>query len=741
MNVREGETVWKALQEAGIKLGECGGLGKCGKCKIKVLSSLGSLSEEEKDLLNEAEIREGIRLACRTTVHKNLVVYLREPESEMQFSQILVTGDRPQFYLDPLLDQRTVALPPSLPDDGTSNLDRIRHVLGPEYRSLTPSLHCLRTCPQRLKETQFRGAAVFHENCLMTWLRPEKMDSLYGMVFDIGTTTLVGRLVNLVHGSDVAVVSCLNKQSKFGTDVIARHQYVKDNPNGLENLYQTLVDDLNHLIRRLARTVKVSPQDILIAVAAGNTTMQHLLLGLDPSGIAEAPFAPVLTDGLVARATDVGLELGTEALLYMMPTKSGYIGGDLLSVILASGAMEEEKDTILALDFGTNGEIFLGNRNRLMTCSAAAGPALEGARISHGMIAAAGAIEDVTFEKGNLHYQVIGNIKPKGVCGSGLVQLVAVLLELGVIDHEGLIRQPEQGPGVALRSRIVERDGVHDFLIASAEESYDGRRVRLTQKDVRELQLAKGAIAAGVTILMNEMGIEAQDIDHVYLAGALGNYISPDSAMSIGLIPPVDPGIVCSLGNAASTGASIVLLSKDHWRLANTLNSFIDHIELSSRLDFNEQFIEKMDFPQESLLDVRLETAGNVLKQIRVEDVMTRNFPTVSPGMSVKELEQQLRSTGHHGFPVLEESGRLLGCVTIADLDRALQRGNEEATAGDIATRNPFLLYPDQTLHEVLQANKEDYGRLPVVDRKDRSRLLGVLRRHDIIRAYRTRVE
>jgi len=452
-----------------------------------------------------------------------------------------------------------------------------------------------------LKRTEFRGAAVIHDNWLMAWQNREEEHRNYGLVFDLGTSTLVGKLINLIDGSEAAVVSCLNSQSRYGTNVISRLQYVKERTNGLERLHTLLIKDLNWIIARLLEAAGLNPDDIFVAVAAGNTTMQHFLLALDPSGIAEAPFSPVLTDGLIVKASHIGLELHGEALFYVMPAKSGYIGGDLISVVLASGAAEQEDEIVLGLDLGTNGEIFLGNRKRLMTCSAAAGPALEGARISHGMIGRAGAIEAVSFEGRNLHYRVIGNIKPEGICGSGLVELVAVLLQCGVINHQGLIHLPQDRAAGGLRSRMVYRSGVYNFLIASAEESYHHRPIYLTQRDVRELQLAKGAVAAGVRTLMNEMGIGTEDIRRVYLAGALGNYVNPYSAMRIGLIPRLNLEIVTSLGNAASTGASMVLLSKDYWKMANELANLIEHVELSSRPDFNQYFVEHMDFPQENL--------------------------------------------------------------------------------------------------------------------------------------------
>jgi 2-oxoacid:acceptor oxidoreductase alpha subunit len=556
LKVREGENVWEALQNEDVDLdGECGGLGKCGKCKIKVLSSLGPPTPAEEQLLDEDELKQGIRLACRTSM-----------------DQILKTGHRPLLHPQPLIEKRLITLPPELQDEGFSDLDQIKTVMVTEYQDLKAPLYCLRTLPERLKDTEFSGTAVIHGNDLLAWQDQEEVDCYYGLVFDLGTSTLVGKLISLIDGSEVAVVSSLNSQMRYGSNVISRLQYIRDHTYGLENFHTLLVRDLNRITKRLLKAAELEPDDIFIAVAAGNTTMQHLLLRLDPSGISEAPFSPVLTDGLVVKTNDLGLELHPESLLYVMPTRSGYIGGDLISVILASGASEQEDEMVLGLDLGTNGEIFLGNKNRLMTCSAAAGPALEGATISYGMIAKAGAIEGAYLEDGDLLYQIIGNIKPKGLCGSGMVDLAAVLLHTGI---------------------IVKRAGVYDFLVASAEESHNTRPIYLTQKDVRELQLAKGAIAAGISILADEMGIGIDEINSVYLAGALGNYVEPLSAMRVGLIPKFDPGIVRSLGNAASTGASMVLLSKDYWRTANELSDFIEHIEMSSRLDFDQYFVRR----------------------------------------------------------------------------------------------------------------------------------------------------
>lgn len=604
-HVAQGETIWEALQPTDVELeGDCYGLGRCGRCKVKVLSEIEEPSDAEKALLDEDELEQGIRLACRTPIVRDLVISTREEEmTAAEYFSILTTShvlsERyiPQDQLDPLIDKRLVTLPFSLQHEGLSDLDLIKLGLGPEYQDLQASLHCLRTLRDDLEEGRFRGVAVLHDHCLMDWQGEGHLDRRYGLVFDLGTSTLVGKLFSLVDGSEVAVGSALNSQKRYGSDLISRLQYCQDHPRGLKTMQSLILKDLNQITANLLETAAVDPVDIFVAVASGNTTMQHLLLGLSPAGIAQAPFSPVVTDGLVLNAADVGLQLHPAALLYTMPMKSGYIGGDLLSFIIASGVAEQQDQIILGLDMGTNGEVFLGNGKRLLTCSAAAGPALEGARITHGMTGRAGAIEGVAFEEGNLRFRVIGNVRPEGICGSGLVDLVAVLLECGIIDGEGLIGHSAQEEYSDLNSRVIARGGVNSFLVASAEESAHEKPIYLTQRDVREFQLAKGAIAAGIRTLMDELGIGVPDIGRVYLAGALGNYIDRHGAMRTGLMPRVDADIVQSLGNAASTGAAMVLMVRQYWQTAADLVRFIEHVELSWRADFNQYFVEHMGFP------------------------------------------------------------------------------------------------------------------------------------------------
>jgi uncharacterized 2Fe-2S/4Fe-4S cluster protein (DUF4445 family) len=603
-----GESILTALQRANVEVdSDCGGMGSCGKCKIKVLSVVDPPTRAGQKLLDKNALQEGFRLACRTKVKRDLAISTGESGKDLDYLKILTTSHVlhnryiPTSQLEPLIERRPVTLPSESQNGKISDLNWVRLGLGPEYSNLKASIHCLRTLPQMLKGNKPHGIAVLHDDTLIAWQDPEKSEHGYGLVFDLGTSTIVGKLINLSNGSEAAVDSCLNRQRWHGSDVISRLNYVKQNPRGLDFLHDLLVNDITNITKHLLKTAGLKKEDILIAVAAGNTTMQHFLLNLPPNGIAEAPFIPAVTDGLIVNATDVGLELNPSALLYTMPTKSGYIGGDLISFVLNSGVVEQEDEIILGLDLGTNGEIFLGNGKRLLTCSAAAGPALEGARISSGMIAKAGALEGVIIEEGQLHYRVIGNIKPKGICGSGLVDLVAVLLHCGVIDPEGLIHPTQKAEYQDLNSRVIKRSYCYDFLIASEKESFYGRPIYLTQKDVRELQLAKAAVAAGVHTLLDELGIGIGDISHVYLAGALGNYIDPISTLRIGLLPRINVKLIRSLGNAASLGASMVLLSKKYWQMAKDVVSLMEHIELSYRRDFNQYFVQHMDFPKRNI--------------------------------------------------------------------------------------------------------------------------------------------
>jgi uncharacterized 2Fe-2S/4Fe-4S cluster protein (DUF4445 family) len=605
VRVKHGRTIYEALQKTNLDLdSECGGLGTCGKCKVRIITPIGPAGEQERKLLTPAELEGGIRLACQTRIKKTLAVHSGTKHDPTEMFQILKHGYEQEIEIDPLLDIVPLALRPPDLQDAASDFNRVRHALGPLYADLKITHSCLSSLYRNLRSTAFFGEALLHRRCMLAWSPKGSPNGRYGLIFDIGTTTLVGKLIDLENGREKGVISRLNSQIQYGTNVIRRIQYIRETRKGFMRLRRLLIRDLNAIARRLAEAGGITTRNIFVAVAAGNTTMQHILMGLDPSGIAEAPFVPVVTEGVTFPTRLLDLDLNPDAMLYVLPSKSGYIGGDLMGFILSSGVAELEGKIVLGLDMGTNGEIFLGNRSRVLTCSAAAGPALEGARITHGMIAKSGAIESVYVDNQQLKYKVIGNINPKGICGSGLVGLVAVLLHFGVIDPEGLIgpKQIDEA-GKLFASRLVrsEHSDIQHFLVASPEASFDGRTILLHQKDVRELQLAKGAVAAGIEILMQRLGITAGDIDQIYLAGALGNYVHPLSAMRIGLIPRVDPKKVVTMGNAAAAGAAMALVSKKKWQQLRTIADQVEHVELSLHPGFDDLFVAAMDFPDSNM--------------------------------------------------------------------------------------------------------------------------------------------
>ncbi|MGD9368583.1 MAG: ASKHA domain-containing protein [Desulfobacteraceae bacterium] len=605
VRVKHGRTIFEALQKTNLDLSsECGGLGTCGKCKVRIVTPIGPAGKQERKLLPPAELEGGIRLACQTRIKKTLVVHSSVQHDAGDMFQILKHGFEQEIEIDPLLDIVPLSLKPPDLHDAASDFNRVRNALGPLYTDLKITHSCLSSLYHGLRSTGFCGEALLHRRCMLAWSPQGSPNGRFGLIFDIGTTTLVGKLIDLEQGRERGVISRLNSQTQYGSNVIRRIQYIRESKKGLQRLRRLLIRDLNAITRRLAEAGGIETQNIFVAVAAGNTTMQHILLGLDPSGIAEAPFVPVVTEGVTFPTRLLELDLNPDAMLYVVPSKSGYIGGDLMAFILSSGVAEQDDKIILGIDLGTNGEIFLGNRNRLLTCSAAAGPAFEGARITHGMIAKSGAIESVYVDHQQLRYRVIGNLNPKGLCGSGLVDLVAVLLHFGVIDPEGLIgpKQIDEA-GNLFASRLVRSNesDIHHFLVASPEASFNGRTILLHQLDVRELQLAKGAVAAGIEILMQQLGITAGNIDQVCLAGALGNYVHPLSAMRIGLIPIVDPGKVVTMGNAAAAGAAMALLSKKNWQQLKAIADQVEHVELSLHHGFDEIFVAAMDFPDNNL--------------------------------------------------------------------------------------------------------------------------------------------
>jgi len=439
---------------------------------------------------------------------------------------------------------------------------------------------------------RYNNKIIDIENCDTT-------KNSYGIAFDIGTTTVAGYLVDLNTGEELSAVAKANPQIIYGDDVISRIGFAQKQKENLEILQREIVNTLNEIIREAARRAGVNINNIYKITVAGNTCMHHLLLGLDPSYIAPSPYIPVIKENLNLKAKDIPkLILEPTANIYILPNISAFVGADIVAGILAICMWENEKISLF-IDLGTNGEIVLGSKKKMWTCSTAAGPAFEGARISSGMRAEEGAIDKVKMDNKFITYRVIKDGKVRGICGSGLIDLIAELVKLGLINKSGkLIDREECNPNLSeeIKKRIINGQKGNKFLLVKAKETENRKSIYLTQRDIREVQLAKAAIFAGIKILLKEVNIPQEDIQKILLAGAFGNFIDKKSAIRIGLIPYLPLEKIESVGNAAGRGAEITLLSEKTREICEKISKDIKYIELSSRADFQEEFVEAMFF-------------------------------------------------------------------------------------------------------------------------------------------------
>lgn len=599
IEILEGSTIMEAINEAGFDADfPCGGRRKCGKCRVKILAGAGEPTAVEQEILKEKELEDGIRLACSTTIHSNITVELPE---QLQHNILITSGER-IFQVEPHLKKIYVDVErPSL-DDQRSDWRRLRDSLakhGYNHTDLAVPVSLLRQLPETIRDAKHCLTAVMYGNKVVGIEEQDNTTTMLGMAFDIGTTTIVGYLLDLYSGKELSVVSTLNPQTRFGADVISRITFAGREKGGLDKLHAAVIEAINKLIGEAVEKAGISRRQIYGISIAANTCMHHLFLGISPRNIAVAPYVPAISEPLVVNAGDLQIDINRAGKIFVLPNIAGFVGADTTAVLLAT-EIDRSEDIKLIIDIGTNGEIILGSRERIVACSAAAGPAFEGAQISSGMRGAAGAIDHVYFGD-KLEYSVIGGGSPLGICGSGLLDTVAGLLELGIINKRGKILPPEQLTNTAaqgFKDRITEYEGESAFLIADSSETGHGRPIMITQSDIRGLQLAKGAMAAGVRVLMKICGIKVGDIKEVLLAGAFGNYLNPHSACMIGLIPQELKRKIKMVGNAAGTGAKLALLSLSEYRRAADIAEFVEFVELGSYPGFNSIFAECAYFKQ-----------------------------------------------------------------------------------------------------------------------------------------------
>lgn len=598
VEVLPGASILEAAVLAGVHVeGGCGGKGLCGKCRVKLHGGAGEYpSQAEHNHLAEEELSAGIALACQRKLTSDATIEIQAPVIRKHGK-----GDAGHDYkparVDSPLEKRYLNIPAPCLSDQVSDLERVAREIS-EDGELEADIGVLSELPMLLRQSDYKITAVLCGRRLMAVEPGDTTDEKYGIAFDVGTTTVVGFLVDLNSGKVLAAGDATNYQQVFGADVISRINYTIEHQKGQILLQKRVMEALEDIVSGLLKKSGISRDRVYESLFVGNTTMSHLLLGLNTVFIARSPFVPVFRQPLEIRNRDFGLNIHSNGIIRVLPNIAGFVGSDSVAVLLATG-VDKQSGVTLIVDIGTNGEIMLAGEGRILACSTAAGPAFEGACIKCGMRAMEGAIDGVLMDE-DIRLDVIGGGPASGICGSGLLDAVSELLRLNILDREGRISTRDFLEGSVnqkILKRIQEAEHGRDFILTDEPLIEKKRPVRITQKDIRELQLAKGAICAGIKVLLGQMEITAGEIDQVFLAGAFGNHIKTKSALKIGLLPNIPPDRINLIGNAAGKGARMALASKIEARRATELAQRVEHIELSGRNDFQEEFLNAVYFP------------------------------------------------------------------------------------------------------------------------------------------------
>ncbi len=583
----EGKNLLELLREAHISINSpCNGNGTCGKCKVKMKSAfLPPATSNELKILDANALEEGYRLSCSFSIRSDMEVLLEGVNLQ---AQIVTEGKQRAIELSPIISKEMVTL--RKPDLSCQTAD-FERVVGEAAGVDNINLQLIRSIPEIIREKDYNISLIKMGDRLLGIEAGDTLKSQYGVAVDVGTTTIAAYLIDLSNGERLCVKSALNPQKTFGADVISRIKHTIEEAAGLEEMQELIINGVNNCIKAMCEEVNISRTSIYAITLVGNTTMQHFLLRVPAKNIAAAPFIPAVTSMININAKELGIDINPFGIACILPSVSAYIGADTVAAVLSTG-MHMQEEIALLIDIGTNGEIALGNRDKLYACSSAAGPAFEGANIRNGIGSVQGAINSISLRSG-LEFTTIGNVKPIGICGTGIVDGVAQMLEAGIIDETGRI-DDEWEPGSpelsAMQNNIITLDKMSALAINDD--------IAITQKDIRELQNAKAAIAAGINVLVKEAGISFSDIKNVYLAGGFGTYINIDSALKIGLIPAQLRGRIQAVGNAAGQGAIEALISKDSLSEANNISKKIKYVELSGSKDFNDYYIDCMMFEE-----------------------------------------------------------------------------------------------------------------------------------------------
>ena len=626
VEVREKESLLAAAMQAGVYINaSCGGEGTCGKCKVTIES--GTVEAERGTRLSDEEFSQGVRQACQSRVVSDVVVRI---PVEMQLDKTVLGERRPGAHagrtireheleklatgwgFNPALRKLHVSLPPPAKEDNVSDVSRLLRELKRKHKidNISLDFRVMRTLPHDLRTADWDVTTTL----VMTRVQPQlaefqlrgsrkpklidiepgnTVDEHYSVAVDVGTTTICAQLLDLKAGKVLATASDYNRQIRYGDDVITRIDYCRKK-GGLQQLQEEVVTTINELIDTLLEQTGARRERISHVAAAGNSTMTHILLGIDPKYLRESPYTPAANFLPPVRAIHLGMNVGGHVHLYTFPMVASYVGGDIVSGILGSGVYQRSRIS-LYVDLGTNGEIVIGNCDWLVTASCSAGPAFEGGGIEHGMRAARGAIERIRINPATCEPMImtVGNAKPRGICGSGLINIVAELLETGIIGQNGKFNTEAR----CSSKRVREVKGTHEYVICWAEDSQTGKDIVITEPDIDNLIRAKAAMYAGCKTLLESVRMTPEDIDEVIIAGAFGDYIDLDSAMTIGLLPELPEEKFAFIGNGSLLGARLVSFSNEMLDDGERIARMMTNFELSENASFMDEYTAALFLP------------------------------------------------------------------------------------------------------------------------------------------------
>ncbi|MEJ2684007.1 MAG: ASKHA domain-containing protein [Candidatus Sulfobium sp.] len=638
--VPKGTTILDASRRLGVGIeAVCGEHMVCGKCKVNImegkfpkegitssLKHLSGLDEKEKKVLKRKDSEKHVRLACSTKILGDVIVFV--PEASRTGKQVVSkAAGQIKVKLKPAVRKYYVELPPPTLDDPLGDFERLTETLLKEHGLKGLSIDCrtLQGLPDVVRKGDWKVTATVWQKKEIIRVEAGKVETNIGLAVDIGTTTCAGYLTDLNTGNVLATESMMNPQVQYGEDVMSRITHcMMDEEKGLRELQATIIEGLNNLAKLAAHKAGHTPEDINEMTLVGNTAMHHILMGINPEFMGVAPFTPALHRSVDVKADRFGIKILPSGNIHVLPIEAGFVGADNVGCLIADEPHKRKEITLL-IDIGTNGELVLGNRDKLISCSCATGPALEGAQIEFGMRAAPGAIERIRIDPGTLDasYKVIGNdawsdgkvnMQAKGICGSAIIDAIAEMFKAGIIKKNGQINMD-------LKSKRLRRGAkkLPEYVLAWKHETSIDQDIVVNQKDVRAIQLAKGALYSGCLIMMRKLGITK--FDRLAVAGAFGSHIDKVAAMVIGMYPDCDLEKVKSVGNAAGDGARIALINVDKRREANDIARRVEYVELALEEDFNDRFGEAMQFPH--MFDKFPHLAGILPPDAEEENLLT----------------------------------------------------------------------------------------------------------------------